>query len=116
MVQHRITKEPHEMVQPSRSLGCKNRLETKSPITESSNGARCCHGLTSKGFAVEGWGRVELLNQKGQKVVFRDHGDHCLVTQKLNIQALKIHLKMVGPFQPLPRWAFLSFPDSFPRV
>lgn len=98
------------MVQLSRFLGCKNCLETKSPITqgpESSNGARCCHDLTSKGFAVEGWG--------GQKVVFRDHGDHCLVTQQLNIQVLKIHLKMVGPFQPLPRWEFLTFPDSLPQ-
>lgn len=59
------------MDQPSRFLRCKNCLETKSPLTqdlESSNGAQCCHDLTSKGFDVgagEGRRTAESERSKG---------------------------------------------------
>lgn len=68
-------------------FGTRTIPETQSPVTQGlgslSEGAWCCWDLTSKGFAkrqVRYVGGGELLNGKGQKVVF--HRGQCPVTKQ----------------------------------
>lgn len=93
-------------------FGARTIPETQSPVTQGlgslSEGAWCCWNLTSKGFAKRQVGGGELLNGKGQKVVF--HRGQCPVTKQLKTQALKIYFKMVYPFQRFPQMGISHTP------